>query len=92
MCSLELEPNATQLMMDSACLYLPERNDCALQHLRYASCHSYYKPFIWKCSGLRHEVEECYIDQRIHDMKEFEREKRLNRRERLLEEQERARK
>lgn len=72
--------------MDSACLYKPARDSCALQYMRYEACHQDSRPFIWKCAGLLHEYEECYINERIHDMKEFERERRLNKRERLLKE------
>ena len=76
--------------MDAAGMEEMFRNECAYWHIRYKGCIVHNRPFIMKCHGIKKEIHQCYLQQRIDDMKEFERERRLNRRERLLAEKEKS--
>lgn len=77
---------ATKEEMDSANLEPNVRDLCAHATINFRGCVTANQPFWYKCKGLWEEVDQCYIQERVHDMKEFEREKRLNRRERRLRE------
>ena len=73
--------------MDSGGLNPMERNDfCVKERLIYKGCITENIPFVNRCKGLWRELSQCLDSEVLHDMKEFEREKRLNRRERLLRE------
>lgn len=70
--------------MNSVGLGKDFRGHCAQYAVALQSCMAYYLPFWWYCDGFRAEHHMCHYRERMHDMKEFEREKRLNRRERLI--------
>lgn len=75
---------ATKQEMDSCNLENGVRDFCAHYQIQWRSCIKSNLPLLYKCKGLRKELEHCYWEEKIHDMKEFEREKRLNARERKL--------
>lgn len=70
--------------MDSASMESEARNHCASIQLEYRSCIRSNRPWWFRCKGLDHELHDCFVQELVHDMKEFEREKRLNRRERRI--------
>lgn len=72
--------------MDSCSLEPRVRDFCAYYQIQWRNCVKVSSPFWYKCKGLKKELDHCYYEERIHDMKEFEREKRLNARERKLKE------
>lgn len=82
----ELKPDVTLQEMDSAGLDLELRDNCARTHLTFKTCLRYNAPFWFMCKGYYNEVLGCLYDNKIVDMKEFEREKRLNIRERRIRE------
>lgn len=75
---------ATEQEMDSANLEIQARDFCAKSKIEFRGCVDAHYPFWFQCKGLYREVGDCYEQERIHDMKEFEREKRLNARERRI--------
>lgn len=71
--------------MESANLEPKVRDFCAHLRILYRGCLKHNMPFGGLyCKGYYNELRDCYYDEHIHDMKEFEREKRLNARERRL--------
>lgn len=72
--------------MDSANLSEDLRNECAYFSTQYLGCLWYNAPVWVRCKGLKDEWDHCSFKEYIHDMKEFEREKRLNARERRIRE------
>lgn len=75
---------ATDKEMDSANLELEARDFCAHLKIEFRGCIEAHYPFWFQCKGLYNELGDCYEQERVHDMKEFEREKRLNARERRI--------
>lgn len=73
--------------MSSIHLEQEARDECAHLHIEFRSCMRENIPIWWKCNGYKNELKHCYYMEKIHDMKEYEREKRLNRRERKLQSQ-----
>uniref|UniRef100_A0A6G1S7M7 NADH dehydrogenase [ubiquinone] 1 beta subcomplex subunit 7 n=1 Tax=Aceria tosichella TaxID=561515 RepID=A0A6G1S7M7_9ACAR len=74
----------TKEEMDSCNLEPTARDFCAHIQIQWRTCIKANMPFWYKCKGLKKELNHCYWEEKIHDMKEFEREKRLNARERRL--------
>lgn len=74
-------------MLDSANMAERDRNFCAMERMNWRGCLRANYPFVNKCKGFFNEIHHCELEERFHDMKEFEREKRLNARERILREQ-----
>lgn len=79
---------ATKQEMDSAGMFEDERDFCSHIRLEYYGCMRRNTLSWWKCKGIDNELWDCYSMNRIHDMKEFERERRLNARERRIHEKE----
>lgn len=75
---------ATKQELDSADIEPKKRDFCAHLRIHYRGCMRENLPFVTKCKGLYREMHNCYLDERLFDMKEFEREKRLNARERRI--------
>lgn len=78
----ERKMKATKEEMDSCNLDADCRDFCAHLHIAWRSCIKANSPFWYKCKGIHKELAHCYHEEKLHDMKEFEREKRLNARER----------
>lgn len=72
--------------MDSANLHQDQRDHCAYYWIHLKQCGDRQWPFPKSCTAIKHELMECLDDEMLHDMKEFEREKRLNARERRIRE------
>lgn len=70
--------------MNSASLRPDERDFCAHIMIRLRGCQAYYRPSKFPCKGLQRELHHCREQEHIDDWKEFEREKRLNQRERRI--------
>lgn len=77
---------ATEEEMDSAGLEWNRRDYCSHLQLEHRGCITYNQPWYFRCKGIEHQLMNCYLEEHVHDMKEFEREKRLNARERKLKE------
>lgn len=75
---------ATQEELDSANFHWRYRDNCAHIRLQLQGCIYYNQPLYYRCKAIKHELGDCYLEEHVHDMKEFEREKRLNARERRL--------
>lgn len=75
---------ATKQEMDSANLIDHLRDHCAMLRIDYRQCMTRNKPLYLRCEPHKQKVFECLQDELLHDMKEFERERRLNARERRL--------
>lgn len=75
---------ATREEMDSACIEPILRDHCVDIRIYYHKCIDENAPFWYKCKAMKQELEECYWNMRMGDIKEFERERRLNKRERRL--------
>lgn len=75
---------ATKEELESGGIILPDRDFCAHKLLARNACIEYNKPFIFKCNGLQNELQMCNHKELIDDMKEYERERRLNIRERRI--------
>lgn len=78
---------ATKQEMDSGNLFPQDRNLCSHLYLKHRACVNDNLPFTYPCKGLKHEWVECKMEVLVRDMKEFERERRLNARERRLQSQ-----
>lgn len=70
--------------MDSVGLPDHRRDLCSHIRVQYKGCIKDRAIFFFKCKGLYDEMHDCYYQETIADMMEYEREKRLNRRERRL--------
>lgn len=77
---------ATKEEMDSVGLSNELRDHCAHIRIHYNGCINERDFIFFRCRGLWDELTDCYYNERMHDMMEFEREKRLNRRERRIKE------
>ncbi|CDW58028.1 NADH dehydrogenase 1 beta subcomplex subunit 7 [Trichuris trichiura] len=76
---------ATDEEMDRWKLHPRERDYCAhflIDHLR---CMDHYRPWAyWNCKHERHALEKCQWEDMLLRMKEYERERRLLKREKAL--------
>lgn len=70
--------------MDSAHIQEYDRDYCVGIRMQVYGCYKHNFPFVWKCRGLQEEIEDCYREDQLIAMKEFEREKRLNAREKRI--------
>uniref|UniRef100_A0A336MBQ8 NADH dehydrogenase [ubiquinone] 1 beta subcomplex subunit 7 n=2 Tax=Culicoides sonorensis TaxID=179676 RepID=A0A336MBQ8_CULSO len=76
---------ATEEEMVAAKLALEDRDYCAHKLIDYKQCRQEVWPFVYKCAHERHALFQCKFDDYVMRMKEFEREKRLLRRQQRLE-------
>lgn len=74
----------TKEEMDSANMAPFLRDSCVYYRMRYHGCMYRESPFWPRCEGFKQEQTDCAREELLHDMKEFEREKRLNARERRI--------
>lgn len=72
--------------MDSAAINTKYRDECAHKRIEFRGCKKAYAPFWFMCDDKEQELRDCYWDSHVRDMKEFERERRLNIRERRIRE------
>lgn len=70
--------------MDSANIHPQYRDHCAIHRIEFKRCMQRNSPFYLRCTEAEEKLFECVQDELLHDMKEFEREKRLNARERRI--------
>ena len=78
---------ATQEEMDAARLPLEKRDYCAHLYLDWLRCRDNVDPwfgYFTKCKHLKHVYENCQFDDFVLRMKEYEREKRLLKREKRI--------
>ncbi|KAI1280767.1 NADH dehydrogenase [ubiquinone] 1 beta subcomplex subunit 7 [Halotydeus destructor] len=75
---------ATEAEMDSARLVANERDYCAHKLIKLKACRRDEAPFYGRCHDYKHDYEHCeYLDQ-VMRMKEYEREKRLDDRQKRI--------
>ncbi|GAV04371.1 hypothetical protein RvY_14659 [Ramazzottius varieornatus] len=72
---------ATQEEMEAANLRLHERDYCAHHGVAYRKCMANNMPWYWKCKHFKHEWMECEYEDAVMRIKEYERERRLKKRE-----------
>lgn len=72
---------ATPAEMEAANLRLHERDYCAHHGIQYRKCMSHNMPYFWRCKHYKHEWMECQYEDTVMRVKEYERERRLKKRE-----------
>lgn len=72
---------ATEAEMDSAKLQPPDRDYCAHHFITLKACFDKNMPLVWRCKHEKHAFHECEFNDMVLRMKEWERERRLNERE-----------
>lgn len=73
--------HVTEEEMNSVGLEDEERDYCAHVRVKAYGCLQHENPLFYRCNGIIHELSECVFEDYQHNMKEFERERRLMERE-----------
>ena len=76
--------NATIEEMQSAKVNLKSRDYCADKLLQYSACRADVFPFVYKCHHEKHAYLTCEYEDYVMRMKEYERERRLLKRQQKL--------
>ncbi|XP_040437321.1 NADH dehydrogenase [ubiquinone] 1 beta subcomplex subunit 7 [Falco naumanni] len=79
---------ATAQQLAAGQVPLEQRDFCAHHLLRLLRCQRDAFPVPWKCRGLRHAWDACQHHDYVMRMKEFERERRLLRRQQRIRQRE----
>ncbi|TRY87336.1 hypothetical protein DNTS_017210 [Danionella cerebrum] len=77
---------ASQEQMRNAMLPLKQRDYCAHHLLMFMKCRRDYFPNIFACKDERHDWDLCEHKDYVMRLKEYERERRLNKRKKRIEE------
>ncbi|OQV21079.1 hypothetical protein BV898_04843 [Hypsibius exemplaris] len=75
---------ATQKEMEASGIALPYRDYCAHHMIEYKKCMNRNTPCYWRCQHLKHTWIQCQQDDYTDRYREYERERRLNKRELTL--------
>ncbi|XP_012288488.1 NADH dehydrogenase [ubiquinone] 1 beta subcomplex subunit 7 [Orussus abietinus] len=81
---------ATEEEMEAARIPKNSRDYCAHKYLELETCRVKVAPFFHKCHHERHSLEECEFDDYVLRMKEYERERRLLKRQKRKLQQQQA--
>jgi len=76
---------ATEEQMRAAKIAPADRDFCAHKLIDYKQCRQEVWPFTYKCAHEKHAYMTCEYDDYVLRMKEYEREKRLLRRQQRIE-------
>ncbi|XP_043940485.1 NADH dehydrogenase [ubiquinone] 1 beta subcomplex subunit 7 [Protopterus annectens] len=82
----ERVPVATQQQMNDALLMMKQRDYCAHYLIKFMKCKRDYWPNFLACQHERHDWDYCEHQDFVMRMKEYERERRLLKRKRRMEE------
>ncbi|CAH1243776.1 NADH dehydrogenase [ubiquinone] 1 beta subcomplex subunit 7-like [Branchiostoma lanceolatum] len=74
---------ATQKEMADARVPMKLRDYCAHKYMAWMMCRRDHMPNIFACKHERHDWDQCEYDDWVHRMKEWERERRLLKRQQL---------
>lgn len=69
---------------ESCNLEFYERDFCSLQYVKFLKCMRDNQPFSWRCRLYKHDWIECQNEDHIWRTKEYERERRLNLRDKEI--------
>ncbi|KRY17267.1 NADH dehydrogenase [ubiquinone] 1 beta subcomplex subunit 7, partial [Trichinella patagoniensis] len=82
---------ATDEEMDAWKLEYRDRDYCAHFYINHRRCLDNNRPFAyWNCKHERHELTKCEWEDMVLRVKEFERERRLLKKEKMLKEKQAA--
>ncbi|KRY87540.1 NADH dehydrogenase [ubiquinone] 1 beta subcomplex subunit 7 [Trichinella pseudospiralis] len=82
---------ATDEEMDAWQLEYRDRDYCAHFYINHLRCLDNNRPFAyWNCKHERHELTKCEWEDMVLRVKEFERERRLLKKEKILKEKQAA--
>ncbi|XP_076234671.1 NADH dehydrogenase (ubiquinone) B18 subunit [Calliopsis andreniformis] len=76
---------ATEKEMRAANVPKNFRDYCAHKFIEYQGCERLHFPFVYRCNKQFDEYAHCEVEDSILRMKEYERERRLRRRQRKKE-------
>ncbi|RWS13410.1 NADH dehydrogenase-like protein [Dinothrombium tinctorium] len=75
---------ATEEELDSAMIEARKRDYCAHKFLKLKACRRDESPFFYKCNHYFHAYMDCLYEDELIRIKEFEREKRLDARQKRI--------
>ncbi|KAG9510418.1 NADH dehydrogenase [ubiquinone] 1 beta subcomplex subunit 7 [Fragariocoptes setiger] len=78
------ELGVTEEEMNSVGLDDDQRDYCSKEKVELKACIRNNAPLWYRCYHQKHAIAECYYQDHIHNMKEYERERRLAERQRRI--------